>query len=231
MRSRKSLERLTVGGRPLLAHADSLVDAAEEEQILERIVGSSRPPAGSRRPIAFVLVAAALLGAAVAAALVTRGAATPSPGARGGHHYVALTGPRIHLAGYRFKTPAGFAASNTNCMTPADGGDAFAAAAAADGACVEAAFIIGGDWLRAHDLLPETAVTVDVGGNSGYYVPADPSSDTSSLYVALPPEAQVHGVTYVQLIAHGVPENELIAIAASGLPTLPPSVQPVTTTG
>ncbi|MDX6481861.1 MAG: hypothetical protein QOG85_2371 [Gaiellaceae bacterium] len=231
MHTRNALEGLAAAGRPLVAAAESLVDAAEEERLLARIVGTERRAVRHRRPLAVALVGAAVVGAGVAV-VVTYDHAAPSPDARGGHgHHVALTGSRIQLAGYRFKTPAGFAASNKNCMTPTDGGDAFAAAAAADGACVEAAFIIGGDWLRAHDLLPETAVAVDVGGSSGYYVPADPSGDTSSLYVALPPEAHVHGVTYVQLIAHGVPEDELIAIAASGLPALPPEVQPVTTTG
>jgi hypothetical protein len=106
----------------------------------------------------------------------------------------------------------------------------FAAAAAADGACVEAAYIVAGDWLKTHDPIPDSAAAVDVGDYSGYYVAADGSSDESSLYVALP-HADAQRIVYVLLVAHGVPEDELIAIAASGLPTLPPQVQPVTTTG
>lgn len=231
MRSLNAIERLSDAGRPLLAGAEALVDSGEEEQILERIIASERAHVHRRGPIviATALVATAVIGGAVAALVAHRHAA-PVENVRGGHHHVALTGRRIRLAGYHFKTPAGFAASKESCMSTAGGGDAFAAAAAADGACVEAAFIVGADWLESHDPIPESATAVDVGDYSGYYLPANGSSDESRLYAALP-HAYAQQVTYVLLVAHGVPEDELIAIAASGLPTLPPSVQGVTTTG
>ena len=42
MRTRNSLERLAAAGRPRLSQADTLVDSAETDRILERIVATDR---------------------------------------------------------------------------------------------------------------------------------------------------------------------------------------------
>lgn len=234
MRTRSSLERLATAGRPLFAAAESLVDGADQERILARIVASDRSVGRRRRPFALVLIAAAVIGAAVAA-VVTHGHAAPSPRAHGGHGHVALTGPRIQLAGYHFRTPAGFTASKEGCISaPAAGEprpavDGFASAAAADGACVEAAYIVAGDWLQDHDPIPDSAAAVEIGQYDGYYVASQGASGESSLYVNLP-HADAERVVYLLLVARDVPKDELLAIAGSGLPTLPPP-GPVTTTG
>ena len=239
MRTRNELQRLAAAGRPLLAGSESQVDAAEEDRILGLILASPRPasrPKTLRLRAAIVLAGAAGVVAAIAA--VASGVFASSHSAAphgGGRKPVALTGAKIELAGYHFRTPAGFKSSGSGCMSAPVAGeprpalDGFAAAAAADGACVEGAYVVAGDWLETHSPIPDSAQPVDVGSYQGYYVSAPASGDESSLYVKLP-----HGdgdrVVYVLLLARDVPEDELIAIAASGLPTLPPP-GPTTTTG
>lgn len=237
MRTRDALERLAAAGSPLLAQADALVDAAEADRILERIVATNRlsPARRTSRRAALVLVGAAALAVAATAAVLEggRGAAPAPPSA--GHHPVALTGPRIELAGYHFRTPAGFKASKSGCLSapaagmPRPASDGFAAAAAADGACVEAVDVVAGDWLQSHDPIPDSATAVDIGRYTGYYVAPQASGGESSLYVNLP-HADAGRVVYLLLVGRGVSEDELIAIAVSGLPTLPP-LGPTSTTG
>jgi hypothetical protein len=226
MRARNSLERLATAGRPLLADADSLVDAAERDRILEWILASRRAPARSRRlRPALLLVGAAIL--AVPVAIFTIGALDRGTGRVtkvGGNHHLALTGPTIHLAGYHFRTPAGFKLSSTGCSTspgsPVTNG--FAAAASADGGCVEAAWLIGGN----DSTIPAGAQPVDVGSLHGYFV-ARSDSSASRLYVDL---NKVGGhLAYLVLIADGLTKDRLVAVAESGLPTLP--LKPTTTTG
>jgi hypothetical protein len=238
MRTSDALERLTAAGRPLLADDLSLVDEAEENRILERILASSRAQARPRtlrrlRPV--LLAGAAVLAAVVAAA--ASGVFTHSRSAlpRPNHQHVALTGARIQLAGYHFRTPAGFKASKSSCISAPVAGqsrpaiDGFAAAASADGACVEGVYFVAADWLQAHGLMPDASDAVDVGTYQGYYVPAQASEDKSTLYVNLP-NADGPRVVYLVLYARGVTEDQLIAIAESGLPTLPPT-GPTPTTG
>jgi hypothetical protein len=228
MRTRNDLERLDAAGRPLLADADSLVDAAEQDRILERILVSDRPrvdrPARMtpRRRVAFLLVGVVLAAAVVAVALVGRGNRPASPSSRG-HHQLALTGATIQLSGYRFRTPAGFKSSTSTCGAPATAAgnprtitNGFAAAASADGGCVEAAYLIAPS--TAGGSIPVDAQPVDVGQYQGYFVPQD-SSGGSALYVELPKAGGSSGNhVYLVLLSQGLTEDQLIAVAQSGLP-------------
>jgi hypothetical protein len=223
MRTRNELERLTAAGRPLVANAESLVDTGEEDRILERILASERPaPRGARRGRAVLALAgAAVLVAAAAVAAIERGnsAASP-PNGRTRHHPVALSGATFRLSSYRFKTPAGFKASSDSCVAASSSSgpvavmNGFAAAASADGGCVEAFFTL--ESTDGSSPASNGAQPVDVGTYPGYFVPADASGE-STLYVQLPTfyngEKQ-----YVALFSEGLTEEQLIAVAQSGLP-------------
>ena len=230
MRSPDALERLAAAAPA----PDVPSVAGEEERLLARILDSPRRTA-RRRPPKLALAGVTVLAAAAIAAVIEIGRPNPvAPTAKGRRH-VALTGASIELSGYRFRTPAGFTASASPCLSAPIAGqpqpaiDGFAAAAAADGACVEAADLVAGDWLKAHSPIPDAAAPVDVGSYHAFYVAPPASGDESTLYVSLP-DADPSRVVYLVLRARHVTEDELIAIAASGLPTLP-SLGPTTTTG
>jgi hypothetical protein len=232
MRTRNALARLAVAGRPLLAEADSLVDAGEEDRILEQILGSDRPAvhAARRRRMTLVLVGLAVLVAAGTVASIEAGHGNRAVTGRAGHHHLALKGARIELAGYKFRTPTGFKASSTPCGTAQSYSNAhpvlngFVAAASADGGCVEAAYLLGGNQAD----IPSDAVPADVGNYHGYFV-SQGSSTASTLYVELPNAAGDGRLAYLVLFAKGLTQDQLIAVAESGLPTLP--LRPTTTTG
>jgi hypothetical protein len=210
MRTRDSLGRLANAGRPLLAEADALVGDGEEDRILARILDSgSSPVAKRRRPFPLVAVAAALVAAAIAALASGLVGHSTSPTAKvGGSHHVALTGPRIQLAGYHFRTPAGFKDSNSPCTGGAT--DAFSAAASADGGCVEAFFMLStGKYAIAPDAQP-----IQVAGTQGFLVTG---SDSLTLYAPLPQEGQYS--VYLMLIGKGLTADQMVAIAESGLPS------------
>jgi hypothetical protein len=238
MRTRNELERLAAAGRPLVAEADSHVAAGEEERILEWVLAFDRAAAAvhRRRRAGLVLVLIAVLAAAgtVAALEVGRGS-SPSSRPTGHHHQLALTGSRIQLAGYKFRTPAGFTPSTRSCISapvankPRPTIDGFAAAASADGGCVELVYVVAADWLQAHGLMPDAADAVDVGRYKGYFVPPQSSGKESTLYVNLP-GADGRRVVFLVLLSRGLTEAQLIAVAESGLPTLPPT-GPTATTG
>ncbi|HUZ15287.1 MAG TPA: hypothetical protein VMU72_03805 [Gaiellaceae bacterium] len=213
MRTRKSLQVLAVAGQALLADAESLVDPAEEERILARIVATDRSAVRRRRPLALGLVAAVAIGV-VAAAVVTHGHAVRPSTPRQSH--VALTGARIQLAGYHFRTPAGFKAnSDTSCGgtgTPlAVGG--FVAAASADGGCV-AAYLVSAS--ETESMATADGQSVDVCSFQGYY--ESQASGDSSLYVVLPAASQTALSPYnLVLFARNLTEDQLMAVAESGL--------------
>lgn len=224
MRTRNELERLAAAGRPLLSAAESLVDTGERDRILARILASDRPATRPARPrgMALVLVGVAVLAAGAAVAVFES-----RPGGRpltrpAGHHHVALRGAKIEMAGYKFRTPTGFKHSAAACMSAPVAGkprpalDGFAAAASADGGCVEAAYLVGGNKAD----IPSDAAPVDVGSYHGYFVFQE-SSGESALYVDLPNAAGDQRLVYLVLFAHGMTEDQLIAVAESGLPTLP----------
>jgi hypothetical protein len=240
MRTRNELERLAAASRPLLDEADSLVGAGEEERILERVLAFDRAAAAVHRRrrarLVVVLALVAVLAAAgtVAAIEVGRGN-QPSSRPTGHHHQVALSGSKIQLAGYKFRTPAGFKPSTRSCISapvaskPRPSIDGFAAAASADGGCVELVYLVAADWLQAHGLMPDAADAVDVGQYKGYFVPPQASGKESTLYVNLPGAAG-RRVVFLVLLSRGLTEAQLIAVAESGLPTLPPT-GPTATTG
>jgi hypothetical protein len=238
MRASNDLERLSAAAPAQLARTESLVDAGEEDRILEAIFASSRTAGlrASRLRPALAVAGLAVVAAVVAAAAggVFTGSKAAVPQSRGHDGHVVLSGAKIQLAGYHFKTPAGFKASKSGCLSAPVAGapqpaiDGFAAAAAADGACVQAADLAAGDWLEKHAPIPDSADPVDVGQYHGFYA-AQASGGESTLYVDLP-NADGQRVVYLVLVGRDVTEDQLVAIAASGLPTLPPS-GPTATTG
>ena len=222
MRARNELDRLAAAGRPLHAHVDAVVGAGGEDAIFERIVATDRrtPPFAHRRPMALALLAVVVLAvvAAVAASETSNGdkeSGPPKP-----HPRLSLTGSKIQLAGYRFSTPAGFTASSTPCAADTQpdihgGANSFGAAASAEGGCVSAYYLIapGEDPPSLFD----GSESVDVGSYQGYFVAPD-SSGQSRLYVGLPKASVADQQIYLALDARDLTEEQLIAVAQSGLP-------------
>jgi len=225
MRTRDALERLAAA-EPVV---ELPVDAGEEERILERILASDRVRSRrrpDRRPVLALLLAGAVV--AAAAAVAATGAfrsAGPHPRvvepAR--HHRVVLTGPRIELAGYHFRTPAGFKASKSSCPGASSGSgpttvlNGFASAASAEGGCVEA-FLMRPGSPSAPNATPADTQPVDVGSYQGYIASAG-SDGGLNLYVELAAGPPPH--PYLLLYAQGLDEEQLIAVAVSGLPASP----------
>ncbi len=217
MRTRNPIERLAA-----VALAEPSIDSGEEERILQRILASDRHVSRRGRPIAVVLVAAVAVGVAVAA-YATHGHAT-SP--RTTIHHLTLNGATIETAGYRFRTPAGFKPANASCegatSTPPGNPEtpvqAMRSAASGDGGCIEVFYLIAGS---ATAPTPTPAgQPVDVGPFQGYY---DAQGDSGAmLYIELP-KASAGGAapTFLGLYAQGLTEDQLIAVAESGLPASP----------
>jgi hypothetical protein len=227
MHTADELDRLLAAEPALLEQTGSFVDANEQERILEGILASGRRRAAGRsrltrrRHITFVLVGLALAAGVVAVASIGHGS-RPAAGSHG-PQVSPLSGATIHLAGYRFRTPAGFKKSTSACASalppagrPITVLNGFAAAASADGGCVEAAYLIA-PRSQPGNLIPSDAKPVDVGTYQGYYVPAD-SSGQSTLYVGLPKAGGTQNIVYLVLLARGLTEDQLIAVARSGLP-------------
>ncbi|HUJ56466.1 MAG TPA: hypothetical protein VLW49_10830 [Gaiellaceae bacterium] len=223
MRARNELERLSEAGRPLLADADSLVDDGERDRILTRILASPRSTARRRIPrrrLPLAIVGAAALAAAVA--VVSTGAfrrpSSTGPTASGHHHSVALSGTRLELAGYHFRTPAGYTSSDT-CPLPATSTpgspdtvvQSMQAAASADGGCVRVA-ILDRSWT-----VPPEAQPIGVGAYDGFLV-APQNIPEETLFVQIP---AAQGVRYLVVAGQGLSVAQLVAIAESGLPAAP----------
>lgn len=226
MRAGNELRRLSTAEPALLADTEPLVDAGEEERILGRILASSRTHSTGRgrmtrrRRTAYLVVGVGLAAALVAVASIGHGKPSTSPPLV--HHHPPLSGATFQLAGYHFKTPAGFKASSSSCPGASSGSgprtvlNGFAAAASADGGCVEATLLVPGSP-SAPDATPADAQPVAVGSYQGYFVAQGSSGDT--LYVELPSAAAPH--PYLVLFAQGLTEEQLIAVAVSGLPGSP----------
>lgn len=234
MRTRNELDRLAASWRPLLSAAESLVDAGEQNRILARIVASPRSVAHPRRlSRPRIALAFGVTGIAVVAAVAVIGAGRWTSRTTSGNHSPGLTGAKIALASYRFRTPAGFKTSTTSCLSapvpdkPRPAIDGFAAAASADGGCLEAAYLIADQPLRG----PADAQPVAVGQYHGYFVSqAQRAGGQSSLFVDLPKAGGDQHQVSLLLLAQDLTEEQLIAVAESGLPTLP-SAGPTATTG
>lgn len=223
MRAHDELDRLSAAWQPFLADADAIVGAGEERRILGRILTSPRPARRLRPPrLRVALVGVAVVAAAVATAAIELGPGNRSATEAGGGHR-GLTGAKIQLAGYHFRTPAGYKASADPCSgaqfwagsglpggyrpsTPAP--DSFAAAASADGGCILASLLGGGSSL------PTDATAVPVGSYDGFVAVA-PAGSQEALYVELP---ATQGDRYLLLLGQGLTTQQLVSIAESGLP-------------
>ena len=95
--------------------------------------------------------------------------------------------------------------------SPSAAGNGFAAAASADGGCVEAFYVIS----TSGSAIPQGATPVDVGSYQGYVVAQD-GADDSALYVVLPGPGKYWQA--LLLSAKGLTEAQLVAVAQSGLP-------------
>jgi hypothetical protein len=220
MRARNVLTRLAA----VAPDAESLFDAGEEDRILQRILASPRRATTRRRPLLLVPVGVAALAVAAAAAAFGSGVfnrATTHTAKTEGHGHVALTGSKIQMAGYRFRTPAGFKASSVSCVAASSSSsgpvtvmNGFSAAASADGGCIEAFGMQSNSGTPAQN----GAEPVAVGPYQGYYVPPDASGE-STLYIQIP--AADSDSNYLALFAEGLTEQQLIEIAQSGLPPNP----------
>lgn len=169
-----------------------------------------RPPHRklSRASLAAGVVLAAAL-AAIAATVLSRS----SP--------PALTGATIHLAGYHFRTPAGFTASSSACPAGGllgngfgipPGPNAFTAAGSAAGGCVEASFF----GTRSGSPIPPNAQPVDVGAYQGYLV-----QDELLQLLVYAPAVGGADAPYLVLTTNDLTGDQLVAIALSGLPASP----------
>lgn len=219
MPARNALTRLAA----VAPTAEPPVDAGEEERILEGILASPRRTAARRRARLLVPAGAVVLAAAALAVSLAFGHSKPVASTTSGHR-VALTGARIQAAGYHFRTPAGFKASKTLCEATSGNGqpttvlNGFASAASADGGCVQAFLEIPGSK-GAPEPIPTDADAVDVGAYQGYYV--DQADAGEVLYVQLPKTADAGASVYLALFAQNLTEDQLVAVAQSGLPASP----------
>ena len=227
MRTSNALERLSAAVPARLSQPESVVGEDDEAQILARILATGRPGMESprtRRTRPLVLLAAAAAAVAmiaiVSTGLLSRSSSPAAGVGRSGH--VVLSGPRIQLAGYRFRTPAGFKPSSASCMPAATAGrptavlNGFAAAASADGGCVEAAYLIAPSTLQSSPI-PGSAQPVAVGSYQGYFI-SQSVDGRSALYVALPKAGGDRNIVYLVLLGRDLTEDNLIAVAQSGLP-------------
>ena len=217
MRTRNALERLAAAGRPLLAEAESLVDADDEERILDRILASDPDRSLARRgsrPWARGAVLAALavaVAAGVSFALIGGWPATP---VEKQHAEAGLSRRTIALAGYRFRLPAGYRQSARACVPvkstpgrPMTVVYAVRAAAAAEGGCLNVTLTAGSPPI------PPGAEAVTVGPFSGFLASAGSGQET--LYLQIPVAS---GGNYLVLSAQGLTSEQLLAVARSGLP-------------
>ena len=106
-----------------------------------------------------------------------------------------------------------------------------ATAASAEGGCVDGGIATlastgGAAAILAH--IPSNAEPVAVGSYQGYFLshappdgPVDP--EKTALYVYIPGAAGLRHLEYVVLFAKGLTEEQLVAVAQSGLPASPPS--------
>jgi len=227
MRTRNALERLAA-----VAPAVELPVDAEEKRILERILASPRRTGiRRRRRASLVLAGVAVLAAAGIAAALEVGNSPQSTPQASAHHRVALTGARIELDGYTFRTPAGYKKSSAPCqvskLSPGSGIQSWQKiplsgswSASADGGCIQAVLLDGSSVVAAG------ATPVAVGPYKGFLAtsPATQGAAQAVLFVEIPAASGDH---YLALIANGLTSDQLVAIAESGLPT---SIPPTTTT-
>jgi|SRR5579871_6516701 len=215
----ETLERFEAG----VAAADEVATSVARERLRAAIaaeVADRRRTRGRRRGAAYAVgVAAAIALVVVLAVPSGPGAHAPSTGKRGAV---------LELASLHFSLPSGFVPRDTACATPPsaslppDGNQAvhqvganpetvlqaMRSAASADGGCLEVELAAGGD------VVPAGATEIAVGGYTGYLSTA--ANGDLTLVVAIP---ATDGTDYLVLASEGLTQQQLVEIAASGLPT------------
>jgi len=229
MPARTVIDRLDEARPLILRRSELVVDEAEEHRILQavlrsRVVADVDMPSGRSarsRPSGWMLAAAAVLAsAALASALILSGdGQVPA----GHHEHVAGPPPAsrgsvLKLASYTFTLPPGFRSTTTSCAPspsgrqsglPMKGSTEFAAAASADGGCIEVRLVAG-----ATATPPTGAKVESVRVYEAFLTTQGPSTET--LYVEIPAAVGLHALV---LVASGISAGQLVAIANSGLPT------------
>jgi hypothetical protein len=236
MHATNELDRLARVRPLVLEDTESVVARTEEDVLLRRILDTGffdSPVAGvrsatSRSRARFVrrsvatATACVLLAALLTVASVTSsGDRVPTSVSRQAPSSSFATAPfmgqTIQLAGYSFRLPAGFSASRNACTSlarvhgasiPIEGSDPFASAASSEGGCIEAALAAG-----SRATIPSSAAPVAVGPYKGFVMSV--SSTVTYLYVEIPSASGHH---YLIVVSKGLHPQQLVAVAASGLP-------------
>jgi hypothetical protein len=215
----ETLERFEAG----VAAADEVATSVARERLRGAIaaeVANRRRNRRRRHGAAFAVGAVAAAALAVTLA-VPSGPATPT-------HSTGKHSAVLELASFHFSLPSGFVPRDAGCASPPsvslsqDGNQAvhkvganpetvlqtMRSAASADGGCVEVALAAGSD------VVPAGATEIAVGNYEGYLSTA--SNGDLTLVVAIP---VAYGTNYLVLASEGLTQQQLVAIATSGLPT------------
>jgi hypothetical protein len=232
MPARTELDRLTAARPAILSRTEDVVDAAEENRILQHIFSAtagapaqaSVPPPGRThrltRRLTGALAAAAATALMAGGVLTLAGTGASSPGPRQSTaarpaQTAPRTGPVIRLARYTFTMPAGFTAIARPCAPmpdrtglPTRGRNPFTAAASSKGGCLEAVLAAG-----PAAVIPDTAQPIQVGPYQGF-VSRGPAASVI-LYVKMPAADGNHDLI---LLARRLSPAQVVAIATSGLP-------------
>lgn len=208
-----------------VAAADEVATSVARERLRGAIaaeVANRRRDRRHRHEAAYAVGVAAAVALALALALaVPSGPATPI-------RSIGKRGAVLELASYHFSLPSGFVPRDAACTTPPsvllpeDGNravhqiganpetvlQAMRSAASADGGCVEAALASGSD------VIPADATELAIGDYEGYLSTA--SNGDLTLFVAIP---ATYRTNYLVLASEGLTQEQLVAIATSGLPT------------
>jgi hypothetical protein len=224
-------------------------DQASPEQAEAPQIWHDRHPRGLQRRGLLAGIAAAvvvvigiggvLLATVTSSSRPGQGPRQASPATR---PVVALTGGTIRLAAATMHLPAGFKAVPGACAPAPNGlgapisflNSSFAAAASANGGCIEA-------WLAdaTTTVVPPEAVPVTITGYQGELY-SNQSTGFSTLYVTIPADLYVNVVTAdgqpdptatidLVLTTNGLSANELESIAATGIPAQPAPFAPLGT--
>lgn len=188
-----------------------------------------RPRSHSRSSAAgLALVAMLVIGVGTYVA-ATGGTTTPHARPLASSSSVSLTGGSIRLAAATIRLPEGFHSQAAQCAPTPAGLDAipfvgtsYAASAAAGGSCL-------GAWLGGTAPVPIGSKAVTVGTYQGALA-TDQATGFSTLSVTIPADLYLHLVSSngatdpsatlnLVLSAKGLSTAELVAIAASGIPT------------
>lgn len=186
-----------------------------------------------RRLVAAVVGCAAALVAVLGALALSPGGeglppTTPSQASRPPATR-SIPGQTLRLASYTFQLPAGYTSVASDCTAlptslgptiPVDlgAGSPTAAAASADGGCIEAVLV------GQQAPMPSGAEAVEVGPYSGFVL-TSPSSGVD-LYVEIPAFRGHHDLV---LAAEGLTADQVVSIAKSGLPSSLGPVESCTT--